>query len=104
MVEISRLKSPECCEERDIPIWVDFNEELEGSSRRLFRRFPKGMGFVLATFEGTLEGGGSYGDGGYRFKFAVDKIENLENKANPSPRHQPEWIPNCETSGATSPK
>jgi hypothetical protein len=102
MFEVSRLKPPACCPDRDVPIWVDFNEELEGSSRKLFHKFPKGMGFVLATFEGTLQGGGPYGDGGYRFKFAVDKIENLENKANPSPDHHPSWIPICEASQTTA--
>jgi hypothetical protein len=102
MFEVSRLKSPECCPDRDIPIWVDFNEELEGSSQKLLHKFPKGMGLVLATFEGTLQGGDSYGDGGYRFKFAVDKIENLENKANPSRDHHPSWIPICDASGTTA--
>src|SRR6266403_1172509 len=102
MFEVSRLKSPACCPDRDVPIWVDFNEELEGSSRKMLRKFPKGMGFVLATFEGTLQGGGPYGDGGYRFKFAVDKIENLENKANPSRDQHPTWIPICEAFGTTA--
>jgi hypothetical protein len=103
MFEVSRLKSSTCCPDRDVPIWVDFDEEMEGGSKKLLHKFPKGMGFVLATFEGTLQGGGPYGDGGYRFKFAVDKIENLENKANPSPEHHPAWIPICEASSTSSP-
>jgi hypothetical protein len=102
MFEVSRFKSPECCPDRDVPIWVEFSEEVEGSSKKLLHKFPKGMGLVIATFEGTLQGGGPYGDGGYRFKFAVDKIENLENKTNPSPDHHPSWIPICEASGATA--
>jgi hypothetical protein len=85
-------------------MWVDFDEELEGSSKKLFHKFPKGMGSVLATFEGTFDGGGPFGDGGYRFKLTVDKIENLENEAKPSLQHQPAWIPNCEVSVTTRPK
>ncbi|HVA16174.1 MAG TPA: hypothetical protein VMV59_00525 [Candidatus Dormibacteraeota bacterium] len=106
MFEMSRLKSPTCCAERDVPIWVDFDEKLGGNSRKLFRRFPKGMGLVLATFAGRFEGGGPYGDGGYRFKFTVDEIEKLEDRAKPSLNHDPPWIPkNCDTSeGAPSKK
>jgi hypothetical protein len=97
MFEVSRLKAPECCPGRDFPIWVEFSEEVKGSSKRLLRRFPK-AGSVLATFEGLLEGTGPYGDGGYQFKFTVDRIENLEHKTNPSPANRPEWMPNCEIS------
>ena len=99
MFEMSRLNSPTCCPERQVSIWVDFDEKLGGNSRKLFRRFPKGMGLVLATFSGRFEGGGTYGDGGYRFKFTVDEIENLEARAKPSPGRDPSWIPrNCDAS------
>ncbi len=99
MFEVQRLKSPTCCAERDVSIWVDFDEELGGNSRKLFRRFPKGMGLVLATFVGRFEGCGPYGAGGYQFKFTVDHIEKLEARAKPSLGRDPAWIPrNCEAS------
>jgi hypothetical protein len=98
MFELSRLKPPVCCAKSDVPIWVEFSDQMKGNSRKLFHRFPKGMGFVLATFEGTFEGDGPYGDGGYRFKFAVDGIANLERKTNPRPPYRPEWVPDCEAS------
>jgi len=104
MFEVSRLKSPVCCPGRDVSIWIDFDEGLDGGSKKLLHKFPKGMGFVLATFEGIFQGEGAYG-GGYQFKFAVDKIEKLENNANPSPLHHPSWVPkDCETSDAAPPK
>lgn len=105
MFAISRFKGPTCCPEREVPIWVDFDEKLEGSSQQLLHKFPKGMGFVLATFVGKLESGGPYGDGGYRFKFTVDRIERLEATAKPSPNREPKWVPrNCEKSDAAPAK
>lgn len=96
--EVSRLKPSACCPEGDVAIWVEFDDELKGSSKRLLHRFPKGLGFVLATFTGTLQGGGPYGDGGYRFKLVVDHIENVEAKAKPRLGQFPVWTPqNCET-------
>jgi hypothetical protein len=100
MFELSRLKSPECCPDRDVRIWVEFNEEMNGSSKKLFHKFPEGMGTVLATFEGTLQDGGPYGSGEYRLKFTVDKIESLENRAKPS--QHPSWIPVCDTPGTVA--
>jgi hypothetical protein len=103
MFEVSRLKPPECCPERDVAIWIDFSEEMDGKSKKLIHSFPKGMGFVLATFSGVLESSGPYGDGGYRFKLTVDRIDKVEHRANPSPSHHPPWIPNCEAPEATRP-
>lgn len=94
--EVSRFKAPECCPGRDVSIWVEFDEDLEGKSKTLYGKFPKGMGSVLATFVGMLNGGGPYGDGGYRFLFTVERIEDLEHKAKPRLHHFPAWIPNCE--------
>lgn len=97
--EIQRLDSPACCPEHGIKVWVEIKSGLEGDSRKLYRKFPRGMGLALATFEGTFESGGPYGDGGYRFKFTVDKIEKLEGTAKASPNGEPAWIPkDCETS------
>jgi hypothetical protein len=73
--ELQRLDSPNCCPERGTKIWVEIESGLEGDSLRLYRKFPKGMGLALATFEGRFESGGPYGDGGYPFKFTVDKME-----------------------------
>jgi hypothetical protein len=63
MFEVSALKPPTCCTEHDIDIWVDFDSELEGESKRLFNKSPKGMGFVLAVFLGTIETADAYGTG-----------------------------------------
>ena len=103
--EIQRLDSPACCPERGAKIWVEIDSGLGGDSLKLFRKFPKGMGLVLATFEGKFESGGPYGDGGYRLKFTVDKIEKLERTAKASARHDPSWAPkNCEAARTTQPK
>jgi hypothetical protein len=104
MFEISRFKPPACCPDPDVSIWVDFSEEMGKSSKKLLHKFPEGTGFVLATFEGTLQGGGHYGHGQYPFQFTVDRIERLEKKANPSLHHFADWIPKCEASNAAPPK
>jgi hypothetical protein len=99
MFEVSRLKSPTCCSMRDAQIWVDFDEELEGSSKRLFHKFPEGMGIVLAVFVGKVETGNVYGPFGERIRLVVDQIEKLEKKARPSAGQTPSWVPqNCENS------
>jgi hypothetical protein len=103
--EIQRLDPPMCCPERELKIWVEMEAKLQGNSLKLFRKFPKGMGLALATFVGTFESGGPYGDGGYRFKFAVDEIEKLEGTAKASPSHNPAWVAqNCEKSDAAPTK
>jgi hypothetical protein len=95
--EIQRLGQPACCSERAIKIWVEMEAGLQGHSLKIYRKFPKGMGLALATFAGTFESGGPYGDGGYRFKFTVDQIEKLEATAKPSPSHDESWVPqNCD--------
>jgi hypothetical protein len=95
--EIQRLDPPACCPEREAKIWVEIEDELQGGSLKLYRKFPKGMGLSLATFEGIFEAGGPYGDGGYRLKFTIDTIENLEATAKISTRHEPAWVPkDCE--------
>jgi len=66
---------------------------LEGNSLKHYRKFPKGMGLALAIFEGRFESGGPYGDGGYRLKFTVQKIEKLEATAKASAHHDPDWVP-----------
>jgi hypothetical protein len=94
--EVQRLDPPTCCLEHGAKIWVEI-ADLQGGSLRLYRRFPKGMGLSLATFEGIFEAGGPYGDGGYRLKLIIDKIEKLEATAKISTRHEPAWVPkDCE--------
>ena len=104
MFEVSALKSPMCCAEHDIGIWVDFDNELEGKSKRLFNKFPKGMGFVLAVFVGTIETGDAYGTG-QRVHFFVEHIEEVNQKADTSQGPLPAWIPkDCKAPPAAAPK
>jgi|HubBroStandDraft_6_1064221.scaffolds.fasta_scaffold70276_4 hypothetical protein len=82
MFEVSSLRPPTCYTEHDIGIWVDFDSKLEGASKRFFSKFPKGMGFVLAVFIGTIETGDTYGTG-QRVHFLVEHIEEVKRMANP---------------------
>lgn len=102
MFEVSRLKSPTCCSDHDPQIWVDFDEELEGSARRLFHKFPEGMGVVLVVFVGKIETGKVYGPFGEGVRLVVDRIEKLEKKAKPSACQNPPSVPqDCESSGTS---
>jgi hypothetical protein len=92
LFEVSALRPRTCCAEHDIDIWVDFDSQLEGESKRLFNKFPKGMGFVLAVFVGTIETGDAYGTG-QRVHFFVEHIEEMKQKANPPQGRFPAWIP-----------
>ncbi len=103
MFEVSRLKSPTCCSERDALIWVDFDEELQGNSKKLFHKFPKSMGLVLAVFVGKIETGKVYGPYGERVRLVVDQIEKVEEKAKPPAGQNPAWVPqDCKSSGISS--
>ena len=105
MFEISRLRPPICCSGHDAPVWVEFSDNLDRESTRLYHKFPKGMGFVLAVFTGVLETRGPYGDGGYRAKLAVDRIEKLEATSSGSGHRVPAWVPkDCEASNPAPPK
>jgi hypothetical protein len=98
MFEVSRLKSPTCCSERDTLIWVDFDEDLQGNSKKLFHKFPQGMGVVLAVFVGKIETGKVYGHFGERVRLVVDQVEKIEDKAKPRAGRNPSWVPqNCES-------
>jgi hypothetical protein len=63
-------------------MWVDFDDDLDSRSRKFLHKFPKGMGFVLATFTGLIESGQSYGTG-QRIRLIVDRIELVEKAENP---------------------
>src|SRR5262249_50837070 len=91
--EISTLNQPVCCPERGNRIWVEIDPELEGSSLKLFRRFPEGMGSALVTFEGTFETGQVYGHLAYPSRLTVEKIEKLEATAKYSSKKKPAWVP-----------
>jgi len=96
MFEVSHLIPMTCCTGVDVPIWVDFSEDLDHRSRRLFDHFPKGSGFVLAVFVGTFEGGKVFGPFGERFRINVDKIEAVEQQANAIDGKSPTWASrNC---------
>ena len=102
MFEVSHLKSPTCCPERGALIWVDFDEELRGNSKKLFHKFPEGMGVVLAVFVGKIETGKVYGPFAERVRLVVDQIEKIEEKAKPRVGQNPSWVPqNCEFSGSS---
>jgi hypothetical protein len=92
-LEMERLEASECCPTKGAWIWFEFGEKEDRSSRRVERKFPKGTGLVLATFEGVLEGPGNYGDGGYRFKFIVHRVTNLEHAVSPKPYEDFPWAP-----------
>ena len=97
MFEVSRLKSPTCCSGRGESIWLDFDDDLHGKSKRRFKSFPKGMGVVLAVFVGTVETGKVYGTFGERVRLVVDQIDRVEEKAKTSPGKSPTWVPqSCE--------
>ena len=103
MFEFSRLKSPTCCSERDVLIWVDFDDEPQGNSKKLLHKLPEGMGMVLAVFVGKVETGKVYGPFGERVRLVVDQIEKVEEKAKPQPGQIPSWVPqNCDSSGSSS--
>ena len=97
MFEVSRLKSPTCCSDHGESIWVDFDGELHGKSKSLFKTFPKGMGVVLAVFLGRIETGKVYGTFGERVRLVVDQIDKVEEKAKPAAGQNPAWVPqNCD--------
>jgi hypothetical protein len=87
--EIQRLDPAACCPDGTGKIWVELD------SPALLKKFPPGMGLALATFEGTFDTTGPYGDGGYMFRLTVSKIDKIEAVAKPSARGEPKWVPNC---------
>jgi hypothetical protein len=89
--ELSKLTSPIRCREGNLAVWVEFDEDMKGNSKKLFKRFPEGMGYVLGVFVGKVETGKAYGTG-QRVQFTIDQIEKVE--AQRSPKYQkPSWLP-----------
>jgi hypothetical protein len=75
--EIQRLDAADCCPGEKLKIWVELKLS-NNKSKRLFKRFPHGMRLARATFGGTFETGGPFGDGGYRYRLVVDQIDRVE--------------------------
>jgi hypothetical protein len=91
--EVSNLDPPECCVEEPVSIWVEA-WELDPRSRRLFRRFQKGMGLSRVVFTGVLESSGPFGAGGCPFRLTVGHVDAVEATAHLS--ENPSWAPkNC---------
>jgi|SRR5271165_4648862 len=102
--EIQRLKSPVCCHEKELGIWVEPGSDLDRRSLRIFRKFGKmGMGWALAVFVGRFEGGNAYGAMGERFRLTVDNIEEVEKTARARDPVVPDWVPrDCPASLSSS--
>jgi hypothetical protein len=101
--EIERLEPPVCCPDNGPKIWVNIEPNLEGRSRKLFRKLNKGQGVALVVFIGKFEGGEVYGTFADRFQLSVEEIERVEHTSRSSRRQDdPEWVPrNCKKSDAT---
>ena len=99
--EVQLLESPVCCPGPQPKIWVQIETDLDDSSLKVFRKFPKGAGIVLVTLVGTLDTGEAYGDGGFRIRLRVSEIERLEAKSRSILRKDdPPWVPcNCRPEG-----
>lgn len=103
MFEVSSLRPPSCCNEHDLSVWVDFDADLKGESKKLVNKFPKDMGFVLGVFVGRIESGEAYG-GGAHVRFFVEHIETVQQQANPRPGRFPPWIPqDCKPAAPLAP-
>lgn len=90
--EVQRLEAPECCSGRGDKIWVEIQPSLDRRSEKLFRRFPKGEGVVLATFVGRFESGGAYGTFADSKRLLVERIESVEKTASSARRQaSPPW-------------
>lgn len=66
---------------RDIgKTWLEIDDDLiSAKSRRVLKKLPNDEGTVSAIFTGTFESSkGPFGDGGYRFRFTLDEIEQAQ--------------------------
>jgi len=95
-LEVQRLEAPLCCSGNSTKIWVEIDADLEGNSAKMFRKFPKDEGLVLATFTGMFETGGSYGTFADRNNLKVDQIDRVEQtKRSSRKQDDPTWVPKC---------
>ena len=105
--EMQSLASPACCPVAppDIAVVVQVAAEEEGKFPQVFRRFQKHGGLLLATFTGTFEAGGPYGNLAYRYRLTVDHVEKVERTARLSSKQaDPAWVQkNCGASGTGRP-
>lgn len=58
--------------------WLEFDEKTAGAVRRSLRKAPRNHGIVNATFYGTFESKGPYGDGGYLYRFNVKSVKEVK--------------------------
>jgi hypothetical protein len=69
-----------CLECREIgKTWLELDDDITPTSKAALRKAPKNEGTINAVFSGTFHSSkGPYGDGGYRFKFVVKTISQVE--------------------------
>lgn len=101
MFELSALRAPTCCTDADHGggIWVDFEDVPEGNAHKMTKKFPKGMGYVLAVFVGKIETGEAYGTG-QRVRFVVQQVLSVEREEN-SRHGPPAWAPVCSANSGS---
>jgi hypothetical protein len=92
--EVQQLDSITCCPSQHQRIWVEFGD-LNGRSRRLYKRLPTGTGIALVKLGGTFKVGGPFADG-YRLDLRVERIEGVDasyRSWSPRPASAPEcWV------------
>src|SRR3954452_3204426 len=85
--EVQILKSPVCCPVREPKMGVDFDQEMDDRSQKLFRRLDKGMGVAIAVFDGRFErisNASSQLPSGDRFQLTVARIKRVEKSVRSS--------------------
>lgn len=94
--EVQSLEAPDCCPGTP-PMWAVLSAVMDDKSEKLYRKFPKGEGLVLAIFVGDFETGDAYGMGGSKSQLKVDTIESVEKRWRFADRTKsPAWVPkNC---------
>ena len=82
-----------CLDCRDIgKTWLEIGDVTKKSEKTL-KKFPKDDGTINALFTGKFESSkGSYGDGGYRFRFVLKEISQakLLTKSGADPKQLPD--------------
>jgi hypothetical protein len=59
--------------------WLEFDSDNTKPLEAALKKTPKDMGTINAVFSGIFQSSkGPFGDGGYRFKFTVKVISNVE--------------------------
>lgn len=84
-----------CLDCRDMgKTWLEIDEDnITKKSKKILKKFPKDDGTINALFTGTFDSSkGSYGDGGYRFRFVLKEISQakLLTKSGGDPKQLPD--------------